>query len=125
MKLVREHISKFERGLDPKDAMQIGDVVKRKLEKIQLELLKAARILVYDLNLDPKTIESKISYNNVEVTFDNSLKGIFFIGYDNELSDLNNKYYAGFEYDKANGDATCSYYDTIGKCMQRIRTLIK
>ena len=41
MKLVKEHIN-FERGLDPKEAMSIGDVTKRNLDKIYRSMCQIA-----------------------------------------------------------------------------------
>ena len=114
----------FERGLDPKDAMGTGDVIHRKLKKIQIELLKAAKILVHDFNLDPKTIETKFGLKEVEVTFNchGAPERTAFIGFSESNEDRINQCYAGFE---DSTDSTLSYHSNIPECMQRMRNLLE
>jgi hypothetical protein len=47
----------FERGLDPKDAMSVGDVQGRKIEKAKQEINDAIKQLAKENKVDPNAVE--------------------------------------------------------------------
>lgn len=118
MKLVKEHIN-FERGLDPKDAMQTGDVLFRKREKIKEELRKAVEILVYDLQISPMSVSENFDGESTEIEFKGLMYTstkmrlcIYYIGWDHS-------YYTGFAY--PDGHTSSGHYDTIEEAVNKIR----
>jgi len=106
----------FERGKNPLDAMNIGNVHQRKIDEIR----RAAKILIYDYNSNPKTIME----NEPETVFDVAWQGkigqrkcIYFIGYDFDRK----FYYAGIEDPNEPLDQTTNHYKSIGSAMKQIR----
>ena len=61
MKLVKEHIN-FERGLDPKDAMQTGDWKQRSITKAVKELAKEYKVDFTINNDDPEYFYVVLEY---------------------------------------------------------------
>ena len=136
MKLVREHIN-FQRGLDPKDAMQTGDVEGRRREKIKEELRRAAKILVYDLKVKKESVKENfdnLRLNSIDIQFKGKFQKypytqffrdcVYWLGY----NFITEEYCVGIEVYKnlpgpvePEDESTVHYFKTIGECMNKIR----
>jgi len=114
----------FERGQDPKDALQIGEIEYRKREKIKEELRRAVKILVYDLkiqNPEIKEIFNKIDTNKILFSGEYKNKPCrYSIGFTVAMN-IVNSYYAGVSYANISG-SSINHYSTLYEAMNKIRS---
>jgi len=85
MKLIREHINRFERGLDPKAAMHVGQQYKEKLIKLMTNPdnfpadEKSRLKFKYMINLvKDKTTGVVFEGNKISITMSSSPINVFF-----------------------------------------------
>ncbi len=102
MKLVKEHIN-FERGLDPKVAMDTGDVFERKLDKIYREMCALAS--EFDISLEHVIKDKQGAFTEFEY------KGYTYILGANENWDDETEWEAEWEYSVSRRKARVSVDD--------------
>lgn len=113
MNIVKEHIN-FQRGLDPKDAMNIGDVQGRKIEKAYREIVKAVK----ELAKENKIEHTEWPYETT-IGLGFTLDGVsYFIDYDIDTEQFG----AGAENPAAIIDY--KHFLTVRECMEKLRNWI-
>lgn len=107
----------FTRGLDPKDAMSVGDVQGRKIEKAKQEIYEAIKQLAKENKIDINTIEWP--YDGIGLGFTMPGSFIYFIDYDREDTFFG----AGME-GKDSVVVDYTQFPTVRQCMKQIRNWI-
>ena len=128
--IVREHID-FTRNVDPKDAMQTGDVRYRRMQQAKKQIIHELKDIcdeygatLIDFN------EQRPTLQYIKIGFVLAKAYVFYITYSDDVEEGENKFCVGYDYTKiikgvesSGGDEQC--YETASDCIPKLEWWIQ
>ena len=115
----------FERNQDPYDALRIGDIKKRKFDKVKILIQEELTNLIHEENIHPRKLHDKSTNDYLKIYFTFSYVKYYIIF--QEDSEMAGPYFVGYEVKEGRNKGSMDEldYETLDECIYKLKYWIQ